>query len=139
MLTEVLPETDVFVSPTFQEAFGFAILEASAYGIPVISTHHFAIPEIIANEKSGFLIPTQQFSFIRNGKVCVLNNIPEDFHNYLTEEVYKHMKFFIENPLEIPKMGQHGIEIAKTKFSFEQRNRKMLNIYKKGVNQFQNI
>ncbi|MFT4803964.1 MAG: glycosyltransferase involved in cell wall biosynthesis [Psychroserpens sp.] len=44
MLEQVLPETDVFVSPTYEEAFGFALLEASAYGIPVISTNHYAIP-----------------------------------------------------------------------------------------------
>ena len=122
MLNEVLPETDVFVSPTFQEAFGFAILEASAYGIPVISTHHFAIPEIIEDKKSGFLIPTDQFEFIRKGKVCVLNDIPVDFHEYLTNEVYKHMKYLIENPNKRQNMGQHGLNIARTKFSFDERN-----------------
>ena len=136
MLGAVLPESDVFVSPTFQEAFGFAILEASAYGLPVISTNHFAIPEIVEKNVSGFLIDTDHFDFIRNGKVCVLNDIPQDFHEYMTKEVYSHMRYFIENPSKIKIMGTAGLDIARTKFSFEKRNRKMKKIYEEGLNYF---
>ncbi|MFC6684921.1 glycosyltransferase [Marinobacter koreensis] len=136
MLNEILPNSDVFVSPTFQEAFGFAILEASAYGLPVISTRHFAIPEIIQDNVSGFLIETEQYSFIKNGKVCILKDIPEDFHNYLTNEVYFKMKYFIENPEQIEIMGRSGLSIAREKFSFEKRNQKMKSIYEKGLEDF---
>src|SRR5690606_14442564 len=47
MLNQVLPNTDIYLLPTYDEAFGFAILEAMAYGIPVIASNVFAIPEII--------------------------------------------------------------------------------------------
>ncbi len=133
MLQEVLPETDVFVSPTFQEAFGFAILEASAYGIPVISTRHFAIPEIIEDGESGFLIPTAQFDYIRKGKKYILDDIPQDFHDYMTDQVYEHMKTLIEQPELRRTMGQKGLAIARTKFSFEERNKKMKQIYDEGL------
>jgi glycosyltransferase involved in cell wall biosynthesis len=133
MLGGILPESDIFVSPTFQEAFGFAILEASAYGLPVISTNHFAIPEIIEKNVSGFLIDTEHFDFIRYGKVCVLDDIPGDFHEYMTKEVYSYMRYFIENPSEIEVMGKAGLEIARSKFSFENRNKKMKKIYEEGL------
>jgi glycosyltransferase involved in cell wall biosynthesis len=133
MLNSVLPETDVFVSPTYQEAFGFAILEASAYGIPVISTNHFAIPEIIEHSKSGFLIDTAFHPFIRNGKVCILDNIPKDFHEYMSEQVYKYMRLFLVERILIRKMGGAGLKISRSKFSFEERNKKMLAIYKAGL------
>ena len=118
---------------SFQEAFGFAILEASAYGLPVISTNHFAIPEIIENRVSGFLIDTEHFDFIKYGKVCILDDIPADFHDYMTKEVYSYMRYFIENPSNIRSMGKAGLEIARSKFSFENRNRKMKEIYEKGL------
>jgi glycosyltransferase involved in cell wall biosynthesis len=133
MIEEVLPDTDVFVSPTYQEAFGFANLEASAYGIPVISTNHFAIPEIIENGKSGYLIDTAQHEFIRNGKVCVLKDIPKDFHAYMSEQVYNYMKKLVDDPIARKNMGQRGLEIARTKFSFEVRNKKMKKIYEEAL------
>jgi glycosyltransferase involved in cell wall biosynthesis len=133
MLDTVLPDTDVFVSPTYQEAFGFAILEASAYGIPVISTNHFAIPEIVEHGKSGYLIDTNHFEFISKGKVCVLNDIPKDFHAYMSEQVYKYMEILVKDPAKRREMGQRGLEIATTRFSFEQRNQKMKKIYEEGL------
>jgi glycosyltransferase involved in cell wall biosynthesis len=133
MLNEVLPETDVFVSPTYQEAFGFAILEASAYGLPVIATKHFAIPEIIEDGESGFLVDNNHFDFIKNGKVCVLDTIPTEFMNFMVENVLQHMKFFIDNPAKIELMGNKGLQIARTKFSFTERNKKMLSIYQKAM------
>ncbi len=133
MLNEVLPETDVFVTPTYQEAFGFAILEASAYGLPVISCNHFAIPEIVENNSSGFLIDNDHFDFIKHGKVCVLDTIPEEFMAYMTEQVYKHMKFFVENPDKIVEMGNAGLDIARDKFSFSKRNEKMSAIYEEAM------
>ena len=133
MLNEVFPETDVFVSPTYQEAFGFAILEASAYGLPVISTKHFAIPEIIDDGESGFLIDNNHFDFIKNGKGCVVSTIPRDFMDFMKESVLTHMKFFIDNPEKIEVMGSKGLKIARTKFSFAERNIKMSSIYQKAM------
>jgi glycosyltransferase involved in cell wall biosynthesis len=133
MLEEVLPDTDVFVSPTYQEAFGFAILEASAYGIPVISTNHFAIPEIIRHGHSGFLIETDHFKFIRNGKVCVLKDIPEEFHVYMSNQVFHYMDILAKDGIARKEMGKNGLAIARTKFSFEQRNKKMKKIYEDGL------
>lgn len=133
MLDTVLPDTDVFVSPTYQETFGFAMLEASAYGIPVISTNHFAIPEIIEHGESGYLIDTNHFDFISKGKFCVLNDIPKDFHAYMSDQVYKYMEILVKDPAKRKEMGQKGLNIAAAKFSFEQRNHKMKKIYEEGL------
>ena len=136
MLDTILPDTDVFVSPTYQETFGFAILEASAYGIPVISTNYFAIPEIIQHEESGYLIDTDHFKFISKGSVCVLNDIPKDFHAYMSDQVYKYMEILAKDPVKRKKMGQKGLNVATTKFSFEQRNCKMKKIYEEGLRRY---
>lgn len=50
-------EADIFIHPTLNDAFPLVILEAMNYGLPVISTFEGAIPEIIENGKTGFLVP----------------------------------------------------------------------------------
>jgi glycosyltransferase involved in cell wall biosynthesis len=47
---------DVFLSPTRAEGFGFANVEAQGFGLPVISTRLGAIPEVVEEGRSGFLI-----------------------------------------------------------------------------------
>ncbi len=47
---------DVFVLPSVKEGFPWAILEAMAAKVPVISTSVGAVPEIIENGKNGILV-----------------------------------------------------------------------------------
>lgn len=46
---------DVYVWPGFGEAYGMAILEAMAAGLPVVAGRHGGIPEIIREGRTGLL------------------------------------------------------------------------------------
>jgi starch synthase len=48
---------DIFVMPTTDEAWGLVFQEASAAGLPAIGTSIAAIPEIIAHDVTGLLVP----------------------------------------------------------------------------------
>lgn len=50
---------DVFVFPTVCDTFGFVILEAMSFGLPVIATPNSAARDIIHHEENGFLIPVR--------------------------------------------------------------------------------
>ncbi len=52
-------EADVFCLPTFYplEGLPVVILEAMAAGLPVVSTERGAIPDVVRDGESGFLIP----------------------------------------------------------------------------------
>jgi glycosyltransferase involved in cell wall biosynthesis len=52
-------EHDIFVFPTYypNEAFPLVLLEAMQRGLPVVSTFEGAIPEIVTDGKTGFLVP----------------------------------------------------------------------------------
>ena len=52
---KLLKESQVFVLPSYNEGLPVAILEAMAYGIPVISTNVGSIEEVVNND-NGFII-----------------------------------------------------------------------------------
>jgi glycosyltransferase involved in cell wall biosynthesis len=112
-----------------------AIIEAMAFGIPVISTNHFAIPEIIEDEASGLLIDTTRFDCDNLFSGYTVRDIPSDFREYMTEAVFDRMCRLIES-LELRRsIGQAALEVARTKFSFERRNAKVLEIYARALDE----
>ena len=64
----------VFTLPTFREAFGLVFLEAMAYGLPCIGTNIEAIPEIIVNSKTGYIIPPGNDEILAERLIELLNN-----------------------------------------------------------------
>lgn len=55
LLDELLPSMDVFVMPTRNDMHPWAILEAAAVGLPVVSTRLAAIPDIVRDGETGLL------------------------------------------------------------------------------------
>lgn len=48
-------EADIFIHPTLNDALPLVLLDAMQFGLPVVSSNIGAIPEIIENNKNGFL------------------------------------------------------------------------------------
>ena len=48
---------DTFVFPSYREGFGVSLIEASAMGVPIISSNIIGCNEIIVHKKNGILIP----------------------------------------------------------------------------------
>lgn len=48
---------DVLVFPTLDESLGWVAVEAAMAGMPVVTTDIFAIPELVVEGKTGFLMP----------------------------------------------------------------------------------
>jgi len=73
---ELLAAADVYILPSYNEGLPVSILEAMAYGLPVISTPIGGIPEVVKEGVNGFLVEpgnTQQIAD-RIGKMI---NSPE--------------------------------------------------------------
>lgn len=57
-LPRLLQAADLFVFPTRFEGHPFALLEAMAYGLPIVTTDASSIPEIMEHRIHGLLCPT---------------------------------------------------------------------------------
>ncbi len=97
---------DIFVLPSRREGFGLVYVEAMACGLPVIGTSTGGVPEIITNEKDGFLVP------------------PED-----ATELAKKIEFLVKNEKRRKQMGSAGIEKVKQNFDLDKKIEKLIGVY----------
>lgn len=52
----LLAESDVFILPSYREGVPMALLEAMAFGLPVITTPVGGIPDIVTDRREGLLV-----------------------------------------------------------------------------------
>lgn len=55
-VTALLPACDLFVWPAVNEAFGMAMLEAQAAGLPVVAGHSDGVAAIVRDGRTGLLV-----------------------------------------------------------------------------------
>jgi glycosyltransferase involved in cell wall biosynthesis len=55
-LREVYRSADVFCLPSYREGLPLAILEAMAFGLPVVATPVGGIPDVVVDGESGLLV-----------------------------------------------------------------------------------
>ena len=106
-LPAIYSSADIFVYPSFYEGFGIPLLESMACGTPVMTSDISSMPEVV-------------------GDVALL------FDPYSVEDIAeKILKLARDNSMR-NILSEEGIERAK-KFSWEKSARKILNIYKKVI------
>ncbi|MBC7888333.1 MAG: glycosyltransferase family 4 protein [Ferruginibacter sp.] len=65
-ILRLMREHDVFVFPSLFEGFGLVITEAMSQGTPVITTERTAGPDLIENDKNGWLIEAGSTIALKN-------------------------------------------------------------------------
>jgi colanic acid/amylovoran biosynthesis glycosyltransferase len=99
-ITQLLAESDVFLLPSVtaesgdQEGTPTVLLEAQACGLPVVSTYHAGIPEIVADGQSGLLVPERDI-----------------------EALTRRLKTLFEHPERWSEMGRSGREYVEKNHS----------------------
>ncbi len=109
----VLAAFDIFAYPTLGDSFGFVNAEALAMGKPVISTRVGAVPELVRDGETGFLIEPQDAWGLAQC-ICYLLNEPEIGR----------------------RMGSQGRQLIETKFDLKQEVTAMADLYHEMYHRF---
>jgi glycosyltransferase involved in cell wall biosynthesis len=98
----------VFCLPTLNEPFGLVFLEAFSYGLPVVATRLGAIPEIVADGKSGYLVA------------------PRD-----PTELAQRLSALLGDPARCAKFGAHGNQWVSHRYTWEDTGHKIASYIKR--------
>ncbi len=101
-------ECDALLFPTRYEGFGYVVAEAMACAKPAISTNCSAIPELITNNKSGLLCPTDDVSSFVNSVI----RLSKDKH--LCTMLGQEARNKIVNKFKLESMIKKYIQLYKT-------------------------
>ncbi len=82
-----------------------------ATGLPVVSTYHAGIPELVIDGKSGFLVPEKDI-----------------------DGLVDRLSYLIAHPELWEKLGSQGREVVEEKFNLFKQVRKLEGIYKSLLN-----
>ena len=101
----LLKECDVFILPSYSEGLPMAILEAWAYGLPVITTEFSNLPE----------------GFETGAAYKIENNIDK-----LTDGL---LDFMMKSNKDIIEYGRNGYKLVSEKFSWDIIGKKTIDLY----------
>ena len=73
-VNELLLNSDIFILPSYNEAFPLSVLEAMAYGLPVLTTRTGGIPEAVSDGVTGILVPPKDVNELSRGLEKLLMN-----------------------------------------------------------------
>jgi glycosyltransferase involved in cell wall biosynthesis len=73
-LLDLHRQADVFVFPTLSEGFSFALAEAMASGLPIITTPVGAAPDVLQHEVSALLVPTRDSQALAAASERLIND-----------------------------------------------------------------
>ncbi len=110
-LEVILNEFDIFVFPSLQESFPYAIMEAMRMSLPIVATCIAGIPEQIVDRQSGLLVP------------------PGDSRALADSIVYA-----AENPEIRGKLGRNAYERVRKLFDVKNTIDEIRNLYNKKIN-----
>lgn len=125
-LLEIYSISDIYIYPGYSDTFGFSILEAMSFGIPVVTVEGDVKDEIIDDGKTGFIISAGNISYREN-----IKDYNAEIINEITEKALK----LINNKRLRDKMSKNCIKVIKEgRFSIQERNKKLRKIYEEALN-----
>ncbi len=106
--------SDIFLAPSVtsktgdQEGIPVVIMEAMAHELPVVSTYHSGIPELVIDNKTGFLVDERDVKG-------------------LAEKII----FLISNPDVLARFGAEGRKIVAAKYNIQTLNDDLAKCFRK--------
>lgn len=100
----LLKKSHIFILPSYDEGLPIAIIEAMRAGLPIVATKVGGIPEMISNEREGYLI----------------NPLEEDIENIINK--------ILNNKINLEKLSSFSRKRYEEQFSLETMIRKYVEV-----------
>ncbi len=113
-IIKILNSGHIFLAPSVtshngdQEGIPVVLMEAMAMGLPVVSTQHSGIPELVEDRVSGFLVPERD-----------------------SEALAQKINYLIQHPDIWGQMGKEGRLKVEKFYNIDQLNDRLIEIYQK--------
>ncbi|WP_413160847.1 glycosyltransferase [Capilliphycus salinus ALCB114379] len=113
-IVEILNQSHIFIAPSVtasdgnQDAPVNVLKEAMAMGLPVISTYHGGIPELVEDGVTGFLVPERD-----------------------AESLAEKLGILVKNPQLWPEMGKAGRAYVEEHYDLNKLNDTLVELYQK--------
>jgi colanic acid/amylovoran biosynthesis glycosyltransferase len=114
----LLREAHLFIAPCVtaqsgdQEGIPNVLKEAMATGIPVLSTRHSGIPELVEHDVSGLLVPERD-----------------------SEALAERLAFLIDHPERWSAMGRAGRERVEAQFDSDRLDKELVELYQQAISE----
>lgn len=96
-----LVKADIYFQPSLTEALSLALIEASFYGLPIVSTNIGGIPEVVVDQVSGFLSSTCDSNAFSNNIIKLLED--KNLRTRMGSAANKHIVNKFSREIEIQK------------------------------------
>lgn len=106
-----MAQCNIFIMPSWREAFGIVYLEAMAHGKPIIGTLGEGISEILSREPVGKAVPAQDVAA-------------------LTEAIRE----LLRKPEQADALGSRGKDLVTRQFTWEYNAQKTVKVYEEVLN-----
>jgi glycosyltransferase involved in cell wall biosynthesis len=110
---EVLSEFDVFVLPSLYEGFSYAILEAMAARLPIVTTDVFGTSDTVARVPGNVIVPTGDPAALAEGMERMVASAPED-----------------DLRGQLARIGQANQDYARAHFDHRETMRRIEKVYR---------
>lgn len=113
-IVELIKEADILLAPSVtsedgdQEGIPVVLMEALAQGLPVLSTYHSGIPELVQDGESGFLVPERD-----------------------VDALAEKLEYLVEHPEIWPDMGRAGRDFVERYHDINELNNQLIQSYQR--------
>jgi Glycosyltransferase len=106
---------DIYLFPTLAETFGMTIVEAMSCGLPVVTFETGGVPEIVENNKTGFIVEYKNVEMLTSALEKLLDDY--NLREKMSENAVEASKKFAKE-----KMADEYFELYKELLSYKINN-----------------
>lgn len=132
-MIDIYTSHDILLLPTYREGFGVVLIEALAYGMPLIITDQYATKEMIGDDSNGFVYPNHPLKDYDPETYRLLGKYynPKDFYNDLfqlqkegglksvEDFIVSSVEKYLNNPSLLKEHSSNSLKLYKEKFDAE--------------------